>query len=90
MKTNPCFIQYDRHASIRFIKRALEHQLDLEDTQERVALTVIGGKIARKHKSRRYITYCRYFPDNLTFFVVSKKTKYAIRIKTVIIEHGRE
>lgn len=82
-------IHYGRHARIRLIERALDYGLDLEETKERIKLTVFGRKQVAKHKSRNYKTYCRYFPDNFTFFVVCEETQYAIFIKMVIIEHGR-
>ncbi|MBI4449266.1 hypothetical protein HY641_04550, partial [Candidatus Woesearchaeota archaeon] len=46
-----------------------------------------------RHQSRNHRTYCRYFADNLCFYVICKERWdgewHEISIKTVIIEVGR-
>ena len=51
--------------------------------------TVRNGKLAKKHRSRKYKTKSLYFAENLTFFVIFEE-KDQIKIRTVIIERGRK
>jgi hypothetical protein len=82
-------IKFERHAAVRLIERALDANLDLEETKRRIKLSLTDGRTSWKHRSRHFTTNCRYFQDNFTFYVIWTKKKDVIWIKTVIIEHGR-
>jgi hypothetical protein len=83
-------IHVDKHAAYRIIARACEFGLDLDETNARIRHTIVEGHQAKRHCSRRNTTKCRYFSDNLTFFVVFHRKKEDLYIKTVIIEYGRQ
>ena len=88
-------IDIEVHALFRTLERGSEFGLDYYDTKDRAFSTVRSGKFAnRKHLSRRYNTYYRYFGDNVSFYVVCKVTEFddctQFLIKTIIIEKGRE
>jgi len=73
------------------IERGQRYGLDYIETKERAFNTVRSGRFAaRKHLSKKHKTYCSYFSDNLSFFVVCLERDDKILIKTVIIEEGKE
>ncbi len=89
-------IVIEKHAFFRLIQRAEVYGLGYEEARERTFSTVKNGKSARrKHlpKEMGDKTYYNYFNDNLAFYVVCKEKINKVRmvkIKTVIIEEGRE
>ena len=70
------------------------NNLSYEETKTRDFQTVRNGRLSRrKHLSELNKTYCQYFKDNLSFYVVCQKREFEAYvkylIKTVIIERGR-
>jgi hypothetical protein len=80
----------EAHALYRLMQRGLRYNLTFPESEKRVFETFKKGKEAQKHCSRKHKTKCLYFNDNLTFYIVFAESKKEIRIKTVIIEEGRE
>lgn len=94
--TNKTEIVIEKHAFFRLIQRAEKHGLSYEEAEERAFSTVKKGKLSkRKHlpQKKEDLTFYNYFQDNLSFYVICKekinKVK-KIKIKTVIIEEGKE
>lgn len=88
-------IDIEAHAFFRMLERGSEFGLDYYETKERAFKTAgLGKKAKRKHISKENITYCCYFEDNLTFYVICQEKEFEryvkCLIKTVIIEEGRE
>jgi hypothetical protein len=78
------------HCSLRILERGLSFGLDYEETKERIFQTLKYGNISkRKHNSHDWLTYKRYFHDNLSFYVVFGERKNIVMIKTIIIEKGK-
>ncbi len=82
-------IRISTHCAFRAIERGLAYNLDYQETHDRIMLTARSGRKSKKHNSHGSVTYYRYFPDNLTFYVVCIKKGGIMLIKTVIIEKGR-
>ena len=88
-------IDIESHSFFRLLERGLKFGLNYYETKERAFTVVREGKLAkRKHLSKKYKTYYKYFNDNLSFYVIcnelEKRDYIKILIKTVIIEMGRE
>ncbi len=88
-------IDIEAHAFFRMLERGSEFGLSYFETKDRAFKTVRLGKLAkRKHLSKKNKTYCQFFKDNLSFYVIchEKEFKEYVKclIKTVIIEKGRE
>lgn len=88
-------IDIDAHAFFRMLERGSEHGLDYYETKNRAFKAVISGKLSkRKHLSKKHKTYCCYFEDNLSFYVICQEKEFEnytkCLIRTVIIEEGRE
>ena len=87
-------IDIEAHAFFRLMERGTQFGLSFEESKERAYQAVKNGKISvRKHPSRKGRTYCCYFKDNLSFYVMCQEKEYddyvKVLIKTVIIEEGR-
>ncbi|PIU21881.1 MAG: hypothetical protein COT15_00050 [Candidatus Diapherotrites archaeon CG08_land_8_20_14_0_20_34_12] len=90
-------IKFEAHAFARLIQRSCQYGLSWREARERIIETIRNGKESkRKHlsKKREHKTYCKYFADNLSFYVICKEKKFSeykkYWVKTVIIETGRE
>lgn len=88
-------IEVDKHALKRMLIRGLKFGLNLDETKRRMFHTIVNDAQAkRKHKSMTNITYYHYFHDNLAFYVVCSRREFRdeapLRVRTVIIERGRE
>jgi hypothetical protein len=89
-------IWFEEHALYRLMLRSLEFGIDFERAKLFAIQTVSRGTPARKHKSHKHKTHCCYFDGdyNVTFYVVFddklRLSERVVRIKTVIIESGRE
>ena len=88
-------IDIEAHTFLRIFERGAKYGLSYYECKERIFKTVRLGKLAkRKHLSKNNITYCNYFSDNLSFYVICYEKDFGkfikIQIKTVIIEKGRE
>ena len=75
--------------------RAVSLNIDEYEAKKRAYQTVINGKkSAKKHRKKGSTTYHQYFSDNSSFYVVCSEficsNMLIIKIKTVIIEEGRE
>ena len=88
-------IDIEAHALFRMLERGSEFGLDYYETKDRAFKTVRLSKLAkRKHISKKNKTYCRYFKDNLSFYVICQEKEFdkyvKCLIRTVVIEKGRE
>ena len=88
-------IDIEAHALLRVLERGLKYGLDYYETKDRAFKTVmLGNRAKRRHLSRKNITYCQYFNDNLSFYVICQEKEFEDYIKclirTVIIEEGRQ
>ncbi|MFH1917067.1 MAG: hypothetical protein ABIJ21_07435 [Nanoarchaeota archaeon] len=75
------------------LERGSTFQLSYETTRAYAIQTVLLGRHAHKHLSKKHRTYYRYFKENLTLYVIceecGEKKRTIKTIKTVIIERGR-
>ena len=83
-------IVYGSHASGRLAERADQLEISIDDALNRVKETLCHGSLSRSKRSRRNLVYCKYFNDNISFFVVCRKHDEKCLVKTVIIKEGRE
>jgi len=88
-------VDIETHALFRMLERGSEFGLNYYETKDRAFKTARLGKLAkRKHLSKKNKTYCLYFKDNLSFYVICQEKEFEdyikCLIKTVIIEQGRE
>ncbi len=88
-------IDIETHAFFRMLERGAQFGLEYYETKDRAFKTIKNGKKSnRKHLSNKHVTYCSYFNDNLSFYVVCREKEDLcykwVLIKTVIIENGRE
>ncbi len=93
--SKPLVIDIEVHAFLRLMERSADFGLDYSEAKERAFETVRRGNQAKwKHLSEKNTTYCSYFPDNLSFYVICEIREFedCVRalIHTVIIEYGRE
>lgn len=87
-------VTFSAHALDRLTQRCWGSGLDLEEARKRVFETVEAGSPAyKKHRSKKYRTYERYYPDGLCFYVICQQKQFQeiskIRVVTIIIEEGR-
>lgn len=90
-------VAFSRHAFSRLVERSWRYGLSPYEARRRAIQAVRAGNLSkRKHLARKpcHNTYCHYFKDGLSFYVICHErefegfTKYLV--KTIIIERGRE
>jgi hypothetical protein len=86
-------VRFESHAIDCMVERGFQFRLPYETTREYAIQTVLEGKRAKKHTSKRHRTYFRYFKENITVYVICQELKerniIIKTVKTVIIERGR-
>ncbi len=84
---------FEEHSLRRLAYRAAAFGLYFEEAKTRAVETAKLQRVSCRHKSKKHSTYCKYFNDGLTFYViceeVSGKDCILLVIKTVIIKKGR-
>ena len=88
-------VDIETHAFFRMIERGSEFGLDYYETKDRAFKTAkLGKPPKRKHLSGKNKSYCCYFKDNISFYVICREKEFEkyikCLIKTVIIEKGRQ
>ena len=88
-------IRFSRHAYRRLEIRSMMFNIFMHDAMQRSLETVRCGAISRtKHSSEGCKVYCRYFSDNLSFYVVCDESYIDgiadVNIRIVMICEGRE
>ncbi|MEK6972469.1 MAG: hypothetical protein AABW72_00315 [archaeon] len=89
-------IKFEAHALMRLRQRSCQYGLSFQEARKRIIETIkTRNRTKKKHiaKTMWYVTYYRYFSDNLSFYVICKENKFGVNkkylIKTIIIEYGR-
>lgn len=83
-------IRYEKHAEKMLIIRSCELGIDAFEAYLRARETICYGRASATKSSRRNKVYYKYYHDNISFFVICKKSDEFCIIKTVIIKRGRE
>ena len=73
----------------RLMERSQKYGLSYFEAEYRVFDTVETGRISKRHTAFKGKTYCKYYKDNMSFFVITKMQSDFLIVKTVIIQKGR-
>ena len=81
-------IRFTAHALRRLEERSHQFGISPVEFHKRIRETILLGRCSKSSIQNK--VYCRYYNDNLSFFVVCKRMPDGFKVETVIIKIGRE